>query len=85
MHIILHTAIRTKFAPTYVCIFMNEIDTSFLGTQESKPLVWFLHIDDVFFIWTHGNFLIAVTIITPIFNLIMSLIKETFIFWILRC
>ena len=55
MHIILHTAIRTKFAPTYVCIFMNEIDTSFLGTQESKPLVWFLHIDDVFFIWTHGK------------------------------
>ena len=29
-HQISSTAIRTKFAPTYVCIFMDEIETKFL-------------------------------------------------------
>ena len=32
---------------------MDEVETSFLETQEMKPLVWFRYIDDVFFIWTH--------------------------------
>ena len=35
------TAIGTKFAPPYACIFMDEEETSFLETQEMKPLVWF--------------------------------------------
>ena len=26
------TAIGTKFVPTYVCIFMDEVETSFLET-----------------------------------------------------
>ena len=47
------TAIGTKFALPYACIFMNEVETSFLEAQEMKPLVWFRYIDDVFFIWTH--------------------------------
>ena len=47
------TAIGTKFAPPYACIFMDEVETSFIETQEMKPLVWFRYIDDVFFIWTH--------------------------------
>ena len=46
------TAIGTKFAPPYACIFMDEVETSFLERQEIKPLVWFRYID-VFFIWTH--------------------------------
>ena len=33
------TAIGTKFAPPYACIFMDEVETSFLETQEMKPLV----------------------------------------------
>ena len=49
------TAIGTKFAPPYACIFMDEVETSFLETQEIEPLVWFRYIDDVFFIWTHGQ------------------------------
>ena len=48
------TAIGTKFAPAYACIFMDEIETKFLETQEFQLLVWFRYIDDVFFIWTHG-------------------------------
>ena len=34
---------------------MYEAETEFLKTQESTPLVWFRHIDDVFFIWAHGK------------------------------
>ena len=46
----LETAIATKFAPQYTCIFMDQ----FLETQKRKALVWFCDIVDVFFIWTHG-------------------------------
>ena len=53
-HQISGTAIGTKFAPTYACIFMDEIENKFLETQEFQRLVWFRYIDGVFFIWTHG-------------------------------
>ena len=42
------TAIGTKFAPPYACIFMDEVETSFLGTKGFIPLVWFRYIDDAF-------------------------------------
>ena len=47
------TAIGTKFAPTYACIFMDKLETDFLNTQEYLLLVWYRYIDDIFFIWTH--------------------------------
>ena len=53
-HQISVTAIVTKFEHTYTCIFMDEIETKFLETQEFQPLVWFRYIDDVLFIWTYG-------------------------------
>ena len=49
------TAIGTKFAPPYVCIFMDRLENSFLETQSLKPLVWLRYIDDIFFIWTHSE------------------------------
>ena len=49
------TAIGTKFAPPYDYIFMDQVETEFLESQVYKPLVWFRYIDDVFFIWTHGQ------------------------------
>ena len=49
------TAIGTKFAPPYACIFMDQVETQFLKTQQCKPLVWLRYIDDIFFIWTHGK------------------------------
>ena len=45
----------TKCAPTYACIYMDEVETEFLKTQERTALVWFRYIDDIFFIWTHGK------------------------------
>ena len=49
------SAIGTKFAPPYACIFKDQINIEFLEAQKHKPLVWFRYIDDVFFIWTHGK------------------------------
>ena len=52
---IAETAIGTKFVPPYACIFMDQLETKFLETPTFKPLVWFRYIDDIFFIWTHGE------------------------------
>ena len=48
------TAIRAKFAPLYVCIFMDQVESEFSKIQQHEPLVWLRYIDDIFFIWTHG-------------------------------
>ena len=49
------TAIGTKFAPPHACIYMDEVEQNFLETQDKKPLIWLRYIDDIFFIWTHGE------------------------------
>ena len=49
------TDIGTKFAPPYACIYMDEVEQNFLETQSKKPLIWLRYIDDIFFIWTHGE------------------------------
>ena len=48
------TAIGTKFAPPYACIFMDKVEREIIDAQELKPWLWLRYIDDVFFIWTHG-------------------------------
>ena len=42
------TAIGTKFAPPYACIFMDRLENEILDTQILKPLVWLRYIDDIF-------------------------------------
>ena len=42
-------AIGTKFAPTYACVFMDQVETDFLRAQEKVPLTWFPYITDIFF------------------------------------
>ena len=34
---------------------MDKIETDFLKTQELQPFVWLRYIDDILFIWTHGE------------------------------
>ena len=34
---------------------MDEIETKFLRTQSHQSMVWFRYIDDILFIWTHGE------------------------------
>ena len=49
------TAIGTKGAPPYACVFMDKAEIGFLKSQNHKPMVWFCYIHDIFFIWTHGE------------------------------
>ena len=42
------TAIGTKFAPTYACVFMDQVETDFLMAQENVPLIWFRYTDNAF-------------------------------------
>ena len=49
------TAIETKFASPYACVFMDRMETEFLEKQRMKPWVWLRYIDNIFFVWTHGK------------------------------
>ena len=42
------TAIGTKCAPSYACIFMSKFETRFIESQQNKLLVWFRYNDDIF-------------------------------------
>ena len=44
------TAVGTKFAPSYECIFNDQREAKFLENQNLKPLIEFYYIDEVFFI-----------------------------------
>ena len=49
------TSTGTMFAPPYACTFMDQVQSKFRQTQKFQPLVWFRYIDDIYFIWTHGE------------------------------
>ena len=51
----LGTAIGTKFAPAFANLFMADLEKKLLDGCVDKLLVWLRYIDDVFFIWTHGQ------------------------------
>ena len=34
---------------------MDEMEASFLKTQQLLPTIWLRYIDDIFFIWTYGE------------------------------
>ena len=44
-HQISGTAIGTKFAPPYACIYMDYIKNQFLKNEQIQPWIWFRHID----------------------------------------
>ena len=82
-------AIGTKFAPPYDCIFLDEVETSFLETQEMKPLVWFRYTDGAFLFGLMDkrnliHFLKNLINVTLILNLDMSQVKRVFHFLILK-
>ena len=49
------TAIGTKFAPPYAVLFMAALEEKILSKVKKKPSVWWRYIDDIFFIWEHGE------------------------------
>ena len=34
---------------------MDEVETEFLKSEELQPFLWLRYIDDIFFIWIHGE------------------------------
>lgn len=48
------TAMGTRMAPSYANLFMGKLESTFLESQNYKPLIWLRFIDDIFMIWTHG-------------------------------
>ena len=49
------TAMGTKVAPAYANLFMRDLEETLLENHEHKPTVWWRYIDDIFFIWEHGE------------------------------
>ena len=48
-------AIGTWFAPPYAVLFMAALEEKILIKVKKKPNVWWGYIDDIFFIWEHGE------------------------------
>ena len=49
------TAIGTKFAPPHSILFMAELEEEIIKGSEYKPYLWWRYIDDIFFLWEHGE------------------------------
>ena len=49
------TAIGTKFAPPYAILFMAGLEEKILSASEKKAMIWWRYIDDIFFVWEHGE------------------------------
>ena len=49
------TAMGTKMAPSYACLFMGSLEQRILNTSQYKPHLWVRYIDDIFGIWLHSS------------------------------
>ena len=49
------TAIGTKFTPPYAILFMADLEEKILNASEEKPMIWWRYIDEIFFVWEHGE------------------------------
>ena len=49
------TAMGTRLAPTYANLFMSDLEEKHVYSYQKKPLLWVRFIDDIFFIWPHGQ------------------------------
>ena len=49
------TAIATNFAPLYSILFMTELEEHIIKQSKYKSYLWWRYIDDIFFLWEHGE------------------------------
>eukprot|EP00061_Rhincodon_typus_P011565 g36676.t1 len=49
------TAMGTKFAPQYVNIFMHKFEQDLFSGQDFRPTLYTRYINDIFFLWIHGE------------------------------
>ena len=47
------TAMGTKMAPAFACLFMAHLEESFLRDRSLQPLMWRRYIDDILCVWPH--------------------------------
>ena len=48
------TAMGTKLAPSYVNLFMENLEKKLLETHNQKPDVWWRFLADIFYVWNYG-------------------------------
>ena len=82
------TAVGTKFAPRYAILFMADLEEKVLNAFEEKPIIWWRYIDNIFFIWEHGEeslqkFLNALNTFHPTIKFTFEYAKEAINFF--RC
>ena len=76
------TAIGTKFALPYAILFMADLEENILSASEKKFMIWWRYIDNIFFIWEHGEeslekFLNKLNSFHPTIKFIPEYSKET--------
>ena len=49
------TAIGLEFAPPYIILFMTKLEEEILWKAEFKLYLWWRYIEDIFFLWEHGE------------------------------
>ena len=49
------TTIGTKVALRYNILFMVELEDEIIKESQYKPYSWWRYIDDIFFLWEHGE------------------------------
>ena len=49
------TAMGTRVAPSLANLFMNSLENKMIQSYDKKPKVWLRYIDDIFYIWEHGE------------------------------
>ena len=45
----------TRVAPSLANLFMNSLENKMIQSYDKKPKVWLRYIDDIFYIWEHGE------------------------------
>ena len=76
------TAIGTKMAPPYACIFMDGLEKDFLATLIYKPLWWKRFMDDIIKLWIHGErrlreFILALNSFHPSIKFTFQIARDT--------
>ena len=46
---------RNKICSSLCMLFMAELKEEILQKEEFKPYLWWRYIDDIFFLWEHGE------------------------------
>ena len=70
-------------APPYACIYIDQVEQKFLATKINQLLIWLRYIDDILFIWTHGEkelekFMSSLIVSLPILSSPMNLVKKIY-------